>query len=227
MKLKQILQQEENKKLLLQYEASLPAWTVVFAQYTGYYRPWQRKILRIITFIASIITVSIGFYDLYKHFPLFSDWLNSNMFGLVTWIEQMIALRMTLLISYIIYFSEPLQQWAGVMFAAAEYTQIERLFFPLIYFCKSVKGIVIILYELILPVNALIMFICSSLFNVVWGVLNLPFYFVSTSYYFIVESCVTVLTTVQSVVKPMQQVIQPVSNAETRETTITLIQLAT
>jgi hypothetical protein len=31
------------------------------------------------------------------------------MFGLVTWIEQMIALRMTLLISYIIYFSEPLQ----------------------------------------------------------------------------------------------------------------------
>jgi aryl carrier-like protein len=37
---KDILANPTNKKLLLKYEASLPSWTVVMAQYTGYYRPW-------------------------------------------------------------------------------------------------------------------------------------------------------------------------------------------
>ena len=87
MKLKQILSADQNKDLLLKYEASLPSWTVVLAQYTGYYRPWQRKVLRLVSFLASIITVSIGFYDLYKHFPLFSYWLNEYMSEWVCWLE--------------------------------------------------------------------------------------------------------------------------------------------
>ena len=67
--LKQMLSLDANKGLLRQYEAALPSWTVVMAQYTGYYRPWQRKLLRLICFVASVITVSIGLYDLYRHFP--------------------------------------------------------------------------------------------------------------------------------------------------------------
>jgi len=37
---KDILADPVNKKLLVKYETSLPSWTVVMAQYTGYYRPW-------------------------------------------------------------------------------------------------------------------------------------------------------------------------------------------
>ena len=62
---KEILADPANKNLLLKYETSLPAWTVVMAQYTGYYRPWQRKLLRVIVFFASCTTLIIGLYDLY------------------------------------------------------------------------------------------------------------------------------------------------------------------
>ena len=159
----------------MKYEASLPSWTVVLAQYTGYYRPWQRKALRLISYVASVITVSIGFYDLYKHFPLFSFWLNEYMSEWASWLEQMIMLRMTFLISYIIYYSEPLQQWGNIFFAAAEYTQIERLFFPVYYLFRCIKGTLIILYELSLPVTALICFLLSSGWNLIWSFLTLPY----------------------------------------------------
>jgi hypothetical protein len=71
---KELLSDPANKKLLLKYEASLPSWTVVM--YTGYYRPWQRKLLRVVVFMASCITLTIGLYDLYQHFPVFSSFLS-------------------------------------------------------------------------------------------------------------------------------------------------------
>jgi hypothetical protein len=39
--LKEVINVPANKKLLRLYEASLPSWTVVLAQY-GYYKPWFR-----------------------------------------------------------------------------------------------------------------------------------------------------------------------------------------
>lgn len=88
MVFKQILSRQENKSILRKYEAALPSWTVVMAQYTGYYRPWQRKVLRIITFLASVITVSIGLYDLYKHFPSVFDWLSLEMEDWTGWFHN-------------------------------------------------------------------------------------------------------------------------------------------
>ena len=73
--LKSLLQR--NRHMLVKYEEKIPSWTVTLAQYTGYYRPWMRHLVKAIAFVASLITMFIGFYDLYKHFPIFSSFINA------------------------------------------------------------------------------------------------------------------------------------------------------
>ena len=58
----------KNKPLLRHYEATLPSWTIVLAQY-GYYKPWIRIAVKYIIFTMSLITMMIGFWDLYKNVP--------------------------------------------------------------------------------------------------------------------------------------------------------------
>jgi hypothetical protein len=70
--LKEVINVPENKDLLKLYEASLPSWTVVLAQY-GYYKPWFRFAVRYIIFLASLITMALGFWDLYKNVPVFKN----------------------------------------------------------------------------------------------------------------------------------------------------------
>ncbi len=70
--LKEVINIPENKELLKLYEASLPSWTVVLAQY-GYYKPWFRFAVRYIIFLASLITMALGFWDLYKNVPVFKN----------------------------------------------------------------------------------------------------------------------------------------------------------
>jgi hypothetical protein len=70
--LKEVINMREKKQLLRLYEASLPSWTVVLAQY-GFYKPWLRFAVKYIVFIASLITMALGFWDLYKNVPIFKD----------------------------------------------------------------------------------------------------------------------------------------------------------
>ena len=69
---KEVINIPANKDLLKLYEASLPSWTVVLAQY-GYYKPWFRFAVRYIIFLASLITMALGFWDLYKNVPVFKN----------------------------------------------------------------------------------------------------------------------------------------------------------
>jgi len=69
---KEVINMPANKELLRLYEASLPSWTVVLAQY-GFYKPWFRFAVRYIVFLASLITMALGFWDLYKNVPVFKN----------------------------------------------------------------------------------------------------------------------------------------------------------
>ena len=93
---------------------------------------------------------------------MFSILLNDYMNGWAVWLEEMIALRMTLLISYIIYFSEPLQAWFNFAFLT-KWTLIEYVLFPIIYTYRTLKGILIIFCELILPLYTLVILIFWSI----------------------------------------------------------------
>jgi hypothetical protein len=67
--LKEVVNAPQNQELLRLYEASLPSWTIVLAQY-GYYKPWFRFAVKYIVFLASLITMTLGFWDLYKNVPV-------------------------------------------------------------------------------------------------------------------------------------------------------------
>lgn len=87
-KLKDIVM--SNLRLLTLLEAGLPSWVIFLQSYPGFchlYRPWMCPLARALYVSISIVTVLIGFYDLYKNVPLLKA-TASRLFGpLFDWIE--------------------------------------------------------------------------------------------------------------------------------------------
>ncbi|KAG9141210.1 hypothetical protein Leryth_001697 [Lithospermum erythrorhizon] len=87
-KLKDIIM--SNLRLLTLLEAGLPSWVIFLQSYPGFchlYRPWMCPLARALYVLISIVTVLIGFYDLYKNVPLLKTTV-SHLFGpLFDWIE--------------------------------------------------------------------------------------------------------------------------------------------
>ncbi|KAI3457359.1 hypothetical protein Pfo_014022 [Paulownia fortunei] len=87
-KLKDIIMSEVWLLTLL--EAGLPSWAIFLQSYPGFcrlYRPWMCPLARAFYVLISVVTVLIGFYDLYKNVPLLKA-AASNLFGpLFDWIE--------------------------------------------------------------------------------------------------------------------------------------------
>ncbi|XP_038704039.1 uncharacterized protein LOC120000173 isoform X2 [Tripterygium wilfordii] len=77
-------------RLLTLLEAGLPSWVVFLQSYPGFchlYRPWMCPLARALYVLISIVTVLIGFYDLYKNVPVLKA-TASRLFGpLFDWIE--------------------------------------------------------------------------------------------------------------------------------------------
>lgn len=87
-KLKDIIM--SDLRLLTLLEAGLPSWVIFLQSYPGFchlYRPWMCPLARVLYVLISIVTVVIGFYDLYKNVPLLKA-TASRLFGpLFDWIE--------------------------------------------------------------------------------------------------------------------------------------------
>ncbi|GJP29939.1 hypothetical protein CLOM_g20685 [Closterium sp. NIES-68] len=67
-----------DQRLLHQLESGLPAWAVFLQSCAGLsalYRPWMRPLVAYACFIVSLVTVLIGFYDLYKNIPILQEML--------------------------------------------------------------------------------------------------------------------------------------------------------
>ncbi|GAA0160714.1 hypothetical protein LIER_17206 [Lithospermum erythrorhizon] len=88
-KLKDIIM--SNLRLLTLLEAGLPSWVIFLQSYPGFchiYRPWMCPLARALYVLISIVTVLIGFYDLYKNVPLLKA-TASRLFGpLFDWVEK-------------------------------------------------------------------------------------------------------------------------------------------
>lgn len=62
-----------DQRLLKMLESGLPSWVIFLQSYPVFrklYRPWMRPLARTMYILVSIITVIIGFYDLYKNVPV-------------------------------------------------------------------------------------------------------------------------------------------------------------
>lgn len=87
-KLRDIIMSDLRLLTLLEY--GLPSWVIFLQSYPLFnqiYRPWMCPLARGLYVLISIITVLIGFYDLYKNVPLLKA-TASHLFGpLFDWIE--------------------------------------------------------------------------------------------------------------------------------------------
>lgn len=77
-------------RLLTLLEYGLPSWVIFLQSYPVFckiYRPWMCPLARALYVLMSLITVLIGFYDLYKNVPMLKA-TASRLFGpLFDWIE--------------------------------------------------------------------------------------------------------------------------------------------
>ncbi|KAL7600016.1 hypothetical protein Lser_V15G24956 [Lactuca serriola] len=77
-------------RLLTLLEAGLPSWVIFFQSYPVFchiYRPWMCPLARFLYVAISIVTVVIGFYDLYKNIPLLKATASRLCGPLFGWIE--------------------------------------------------------------------------------------------------------------------------------------------
>ncbi|KAK6259510.1 hypothetical protein SCA6_013984 [Theobroma cacao] len=87
-KLQQII--TPNLRLLRLLEAGLPSWVIFLQSYPGFchiYRPWMCPLARALYVLISIVTVLIGFYDLYKNVPVLKATASRLCGPLFDWIE--------------------------------------------------------------------------------------------------------------------------------------------
>ncbi|KAJ4840057.1 hypothetical protein Tsubulata_048988 [Turnera subulata] len=77
-------------RLLTLLEAGLPSWVLFLQSYPGFchlYRPWMCPLVRALYVLISIVTVLIGFYDLYKNVPVLKASASRLCGPLFDWIE--------------------------------------------------------------------------------------------------------------------------------------------
>nr|CAB3464225.1 unnamed protein product [Digitaria exilis] len=89
LKLRQIVM--SDIRLLTLLESGLPSWVIFFQSYPllcHLYRPWMRPLARSLYLLASLATVLIGFYDLYKNVPLLKSAAARICGPLFGWIER-------------------------------------------------------------------------------------------------------------------------------------------
>lgn len=87
-KLRQII--TSNLRLLTLLESGLPSWVIFLQSYPifcQFYRPWMRPLARTLYAVISLVTVIIGFYDLYKNVPLLKATASRLCGPLFDWIE--------------------------------------------------------------------------------------------------------------------------------------------
>ncbi|PHT76350.1 hypothetical protein T459_19872 [Capsicum annuum] len=77
-------------RLLRLLEAGLPSWVIFLQSYPvlcHIYRPWMCPLARFLYVVISVVTVLIGFYDLYKNVPVLKATASSLFGPLFDWIE--------------------------------------------------------------------------------------------------------------------------------------------
>jgi hypothetical protein len=57
------------------YERGLPSWAVFMCSYGIPYRSWMRAAMAYTIFLVSLLTMLLGFYDLYKNIPQIREFL--------------------------------------------------------------------------------------------------------------------------------------------------------
>ncbi|KAG8364558.1 hypothetical protein BUALT_Bualt18G0009600 [Buddleja alternifolia] len=166
-KLKDIIM--HDLRLLTLLEAGLPSWVIFLQSYPvfcHFYRPWMCPLARAFYVLISIVTVLIGFYDLYKNVPLLKATASSLFGPLFDWIE---TLEMISRIKYL-----------GTMLFLHNFQKAIKWFLMVTRTTRSVLSFVIEpmagpyaeFLDVFLPLWTVITQLIGSFFSVTWMVVE-------------------------------------------------------
>ncbi|OEL16013.1 hypothetical protein BAE44_0022968 [Dichanthelium oligosanthes] len=186
-------------RLLTLLEYGLPSWVIFLQSYPVFckiYRPWMCPLARALYVLMSLITVLIGFYDLYKNVPMLKA-TASRLFGpFFDWIEtwEMISRLKYLGTMLFLHNFQQAFIWSLKIVRAAKST--------LSVLTKPIAGPILEVLEFTLPVwnlcaetvgylNSVVMVSLETSWSVVFGTVQMivwPFWFFFSTVVNIVNS---------------------------------------
>ncbi|XP_073150792.1 uncharacterized protein [Henckelia pumila] len=169
-KLKEIIMLD--LRLLTLLESGLPSWVLFLQSYPVFchlYRPWMCPLARAFYVLISVVTVLIGFYDLYKNVPLLKS-TASHLFGpLFDWIEtwEMIS-RIKYLGTMLFFhnFQKAVKWFLMVMRAIRSFLSV---------FTEPMTGPFLEFLDVFLPLWSMFVELAESTFAVTWMVVESSF----------------------------------------------------
>lgn len=158
--------------LLKMLESGLPSWVIFMQSYPIFsqlYRPWMRPLVGTIYYIVSIVTVLIGFYDLYKNVPILKATAARLCGPLFEWIEawEMISRLKYLGTMLILQNFEKAFRWLFMTFRAVRQLTVllmRPMVEPLMFLGDVVLPIWNMFLEVLLACWSLISMTTSSIF---------------------------------------------------------------
>ncbi|PPD69087.1 hypothetical protein GOBAR_DD34037 [Gossypium barbadense] len=165
-KLQQII--TPDLRLLRLLEAGLPSWVLFLQSYPGFchiYRPWMCPLARALYVLISVITVVIGFYDLYKNVPVLKATAARLCGPLFDWIETW---EMVSRIKYLgtMLFLHNCQKAVRLFLT---FTRATRSFFS--FLCLPLAEPFMDFLDFLLPIWNLFSEVGESFFSVIWIVI--------------------------------------------------------
>ncbi|XP_077214988.1 G1/S-specific cyclin-E protein [Tasmannia lanceolata] len=165
-KLKEIIM--SDLRLLTLLESGLPSWVIFLQSYPlfcQFYRPWMCPLARALYLLISVVTVVIGFYDLYKNVPVLKATASRLCGPLFDWIEtwEMISRIKYLGTMLFLHNFEKAVKWSLMI------TRATKSLFSVI--TKPMAGPVLELAELFLPFWLICLQTGESFGSVIWIVI--------------------------------------------------------
>ncbi|KAG7568549.1 hypothetical protein ISN45_Aa04g013710 [Arabidopsis thaliana x Arabidopsis arenosa] len=156
-------------RLLTLLEAGLPSWVLFLQSYPGFchlYRPWMCLFARALYVMVSVITVVIGFYDLYKNVPVLKATAARLCGPLFDWVEtwDMVSRIKYLGTMLFLHNFQKAVKWALTM-ARAMQSFVSFCIMPLVNPLLEVLGLLLPLWNSLAETVA-------SLVSVVWIVIE-------------------------------------------------------
>ncbi|CAI9787589.1 unnamed protein product [Fraxinus pennsylvanica] len=162
-KLKEIIMSDLRVLTLL--ESGLPSWVIFLQSYPvfcHFYRPWMCPLARTFYVLISVVTVLIGFYDLYKNVPVLKATASGLCGPLFDWIEtwEMISRIKYLGTMLFLHNFQKAVQWFLMM------ARTMRSFLSI--FPQPIVGPLLELLDFFLPVWSMCIQLVESFLSVIW-----------------------------------------------------------
>ncbi|CAN8247746.1 unnamed protein product [Cochlearia groenlandica] len=176
-------------RLLTLLEAGLPSWVLFLQSYPGFchlYRPWMCLLARALYVMVSVITVVIGFYDLYKNVPVLKATASRLCGPLFDWIEtwDMVSRIKYLGTMLFLHNFQKAVKWALTM-ARAMQSFVSLLIMPLVNPLLEFLGLLLPLWnslaETVVSLVSVVWIVIESCCNLVGDVVDLvllPIWFI-------------------------------------------------